>query len=382
MPLLPSIKPEKRKKLLYGLGMFAVVTLIVLGVFARNGWLPRTDSVTGRQTGWFGRELSAASVTQPPTAPLPGGTPQLSKEYIYAGSRLIAVADANAVEAPPADLAVWRPSTGTWYVLGGLGSQQVNVNWGMAGDLPIPADFDGDGKTDFSIYRPSNGTWWIQRSSDNQTTVISFGAPCEMESKKCDRAIPADFDGDGKSDYVVYQSVDRLWHIIRSSDGGVSVAQWGNGGDLPYPADFDGDGKADYCVWRPGNGTFYSINSSNGIPLTVTVGQIGDRPVPADYDGDGKADHAVWRPSTGNWYVRQSSDNQYLPAFQYGQSGDTPVPNDYDADGKCDKAVWRPPVNVDSKNYGVWWIQRSSAGQWIVGWGIYGDIPVPAFYRR
>lgn len=37
------------------------------------------------------------------TAPPPSPTPQLSKEYVYAGSRLLAVEDANANAAPPAD---------------------------------------------------------------------------------------------------------------------------------------------------------------------------------------------------------------------------------------------------------------------------------------
>ena len=44
--------------------------------------------------------------------PLPTATPQLSKEIIYAGSRMLTVEDANANVAPPADLAVWRPSNG------------------------------------------------------------------------------------------------------------------------------------------------------------------------------------------------------------------------------------------------------------------------------
>jgi hypothetical protein len=86
-------------------------------------------------------------------------TPVLSKEYVYAGSRLVAVEDANANAAPPADLAVWRPSSGMWYVLGGVaGSAQTFAQWGISSDIPVPGDFDGDGKTDFSIYRPSSGT--------------------------------------------------------------------------------------------------------------------------------------------------------------------------------------------------------------------------------
>lgn len=69
---------------------------------AANGWLPRTDPLSGKKTGWFGKELpnNAASSWNPFSAPMPPSTPQLSKEYIYAGSRLLAVEDANAGGAP------------------------------------------------------------------------------------------------------------------------------------------------------------------------------------------------------------------------------------------------------------------------------------------
>ncbi|HMJ09144.1 MAG TPA: FG-GAP-like repeat-containing protein, partial [Pyrinomonadaceae bacterium] len=55
-----------------------------------------------------------------------------------------------------ADVAVYRPSSGTWYQLFSSGGPIGTPVFGIAGDIPVPADFDGDGKTDIAIFRPSN----------------------------------------------------------------------------------------------------------------------------------------------------------------------------------------------------------------------------------
>jgi len=36
-----------------------------------------------------------------------------------------------------------------------------NITWGIPGDFPTPGDYDGDGKQDLAVWRPSNGTWFI-----------------------------------------------------------------------------------------------------------------------------------------------------------------------------------------------------------------------------
>lgn len=68
---------------------------------------------------------------------------------------------------------MFRPSTGQWFIFKNDRGIDV-VNWGKAGDIPAPADYDGDGRTDMAVFRPSNGTWYIIESTLG-IRLIQFG---------------------------------------------------------------------------------------------------------------------------------------------------------------------------------------------------------------
>ncbi len=239
-----------------------------------------------------------------------------------------------------ADVAFRRPSNGTWYIKNSSGS---NYNSGRGDgiqriafgsredDIPVPADYDGDGITDVAVRRPSNGTWYIKNSSGSNFNSeredgiqrIQFG------SRADDIPVPADYDGDGKADVAVRRAGNYTWYIKNSGgsnfnsdreDGIQRIVFGRNAADIPVPADYDGDGKADIAVRRPSNGTWYIKNSSgnnynsdreDGIQRIVFGSRAEDIPVVADYDGDTIADVAVRRPSTYIWYIKNSSGENF-----------------------------------------------------------------------
>jgi uncharacterized repeat protein (TIGR03803 family) len=261
-----------------------------------------------------------------------------------------------------ADIAVFRPSTGAWYVRG------VSISpttWGGPGDIPLRGDFDGDGKADVAVFRPvPSATWYVANGS-----WVGRNQPASGVGHL---AVPGDYDGDGQTDVAVFRPLTGAWFILKSSDFTTPIRiTWGGIGDIPVQADYDGDGKTDIAVFRPSTGVWYIVLSSSGFSTYITRqwGGQGDIPVPGDYDGDGKADIAVFRPSTGVWYVIRSSTSTGL-AVTWGGLGDVPVPGDYDGDGQTDVAVFRPST-------GAWYVIDSSTGQGVtVTWGGVGDIPI------
>ncbi|MFB7663237.1 FG-GAP-like repeat-containing protein [Kitasatospora sp. NPDC056138] len=179
------------------------------------------------------------------------------------------------------------------------------------------ADFDGDGRPDYvTISDDGSVNVWLNHGGDPAGGWQSLGRVATGVTTDRSRVRLADFDGDGRADYIVINPDGSVnvwlnhggdpaggggWQSIGRVATGTTTQQ-----DQVRFADFDGDGKADYLVIAD-DGSVTAYLNRGGDPAGaggwVGLGQVAtgvttdrSRVRLADFDGDGKADYHVINP--------------------------------------------------------------------------------------
>ena len=101
--------------------------------------------------------------------------------------------------------------------------------------MPLGRDFDGDGAADVAVYRPSTGQWFVR----NQFTV-QFGDAMDLPVPRGPlplAPVNGDYDADRVTNLAVYTGSTGLWRVRNGSE-----VAFGEPSDQPVPADYNGDG--------------------------------------------------------------------------------------------------------------------------------------------
>ncbi|MEV6952465.1 FG-GAP-like repeat-containing protein [Streptomyces sp. NPDC051183] len=190
------------------------------------------------------------------------------------------------------------------------------------------ADFDGDRRPDY-INIADNGSFkvWLNHGGDpaGVNGWETLGQVATGTTTDRTRVRLADFDGDGRFDYIVINANGSVnVHLNRGGDG---RGGWQDIGQVAYGttsdaskvrfADWDGDGRTDYLAFNDAGAVDAYLNRGGDKVAPwqkagrVAVGVTSDRARIrfADADGDGKADYYAVKPDGKvDLYINRGGD--------------------------------------------------------------------------
>jgi peptidoglycan/xylan/chitin deacetylase (PgdA/CDA1 family) len=247
------------------------------------------------------------SVTIPAGAPAVEAVPGSAAFPDVAEPRMLAAAGAGRP-------IVVRGST--WYLRDSLstGDATSKFTFGIAGDMPISGDWDGNGTNTPGVVR--GRTWYLRNSNTSGGADISFiyGSPGDVP-------VVGDWDGNGTFTPGVVRG--RTWYLRNSNTtGDANIAfTYGLSSDLVFAGDWNGDGTFTPGVVRGNVWYLRNSNSTGDANTSLSYGRASDRPVVGDWDDNRTSTPGVVRGNV--WYLRNSNTTGDANiSFSYGSKCD------------------------------------------------------------
>lgn len=272
-----------------------------------------------------------------------------------------------------ADVLSHDPGTGAYalYVSNGTnfgaGIQTAARPVGDSSDTTRPillGDFNGDGRTDFLIWskivaESPNNNYYLYLS--NGSTYVHFADPAAVIPSPAGEQQVGDFNGDGMTDVLSYDSTSGKYKYYRCVSGNflpsvLTNVPWGGSTITPtIVGDFNGDGIDDLLIWNQPQAQRYNLYRGTGGGFALPVmpdlssSNVQDvlRQALADFNGDGRADLLIWNQpfSNGQFNIYPATGAGFDPAIatgivsrQYPPTRDKIV--DLNGDGRSDILGW------------------------------------------
>jgi len=212
-------------------------------------------------------------------------------------------AQAMTVRVPGTGTPVWgdwdgdglatpgRYSNGTWseasHRVGTATPTPVASFGGIAGDIPVTGDIDGDRRTDRGIFRQTGEFHWLLATG--QRLRIPFGAAG-------DAPVVGDWNGDGRDDLAVVRSAQWFLRIPLGTplppglpdrvvveevaDHRLARFTLGGPADVPLAGDWDGDGVDTPALVRESSRWLTANTWGRLDRLSVTIRRVGAGLIP------------------------------------------------------------------------------------------------------
>jgi RHS repeat-associated protein len=136
----------------------------------------------------------------------------------------------------------------------------------------LVGDYNGDGRTDISLYDARSGKWIVGENHRNESSTDPvyfklqwklykvFTAP-EQKLFGNDR-FSGDFNGDGFSDFLLFDRATGDWIIGETQDGTINFRIWSKAPQFKemtrwLQGDFNGDGRTDIGFFSATDGKFW-----------------------------------------------------------------------------------------------------------------------------